>query len=310
MNLLITGAFKGNDSFYQELRSLGYELFFFQDEKSSLEDFGIDPSLIDGVICNALFLYTDIKDFKSLKFIQLTSAGLDRIPLEYIKEHGIKLFNARGVYSIPMSEYAIAGVLQLYKKSYLFKTFQTEHKWEKQRDIIELYGKTICIVGCGSVGTECAKRFKAFGCKILGLDVSAFDNAEFDKIYPIERANDVFRKSDIVVLTLPLTDKTVHFINRDELSFMKSGAILVNISRGKVVNEYDLIQALQNNLGGAVLDVFEEEPLNKKSPLWDMPNVIITPHNSFIGDGNEKRLRSSIIKNIIEITPNKDRGNR
>ena len=302
MNLLITGALKGDDSFYRVLRSFGYELFFLQDEKSKLSDFGIDPSAIDGVICNALFLYSDIKDFKSLKFIQLTSAGLDRVPLEYIKERGIKLFNARGVYSIPMAEYAVAGVLQLYKKSNLFRMLQTEHKWEKQRDIIELYGKTVCIAGCGSVGTECAKRFKAFGCKILGLDVSVFENAEFDRIYPIEQAKKVFNESDIVVLTLPLTDKTEHFMNRDKLSSMKSGAILVNISRGKVVNETDLIEALQNDLGGAVLDVFEEEPLSEKSSLWDMPNVIITPHNSFIGGGNEKRLHNLIEKNIGSLT--------
>lgn len=165
-----------------------------------------------------------------------------------------------------MAEYAIAGVLQLYKKSNVFSRFQAEHEWKKQRDIIELFGKTVCIVGCRSVGSECAKRFKAFGCSVLGLDVSVFDNVMFDKIYPIEQAKLVFGEGDIVVLTLPLTDKTEHFINRDMLSSMKPGAILVNISRGKVVSEPDLIEALKHHsLGGAVLDVFEEEPLNEKA---------------------------------------------
>ena len=110
-----------------------------------------------------------------------------------------------------MAEYAIAGVLQLYKKSNVFSRFQAEHEWKKQRDIIELFGKTVCIVGCRSVGSECAKRFKAFGCSVLGLDVSVFDNVMFDKIYPIEQAKLVFGEGDIVVLTLPLTDKTEHF---------------------------------------------------------------------------------------------------
>ena len=93
--------------------------------------------------------------------------------------------------------------MQLYKKSDAFRILQAEHNWKKQRDIVELYGKTICIVGCGSVGTECAKRFKAFGCKVLGLDIIMFDNIEFNEIFPIEQAGEVFLKSDIIILTLP-----------------------------------------------------------------------------------------------------------
>ena len=184
MNLLITGAFNGDKEFYQQIKKLVYTLFFLQDEKIMPELVGIDSSIIDGVICNALFLYNDIKNFTSLKFIQLTSAGLDRIPIDYISSHKIKLYNARGVYSIPLAEYAISGVLQLYKKNINnFRILQAKHNWMKQRDIVELYGKTVCIVGCGSVGTECAKRFKAFGCKVLGLDIITFDNNEFDKIF-------------------------------------------------------------------------------------------------------------------------------
>lgn len=297
MNLLITGAFSGDEEFYQKIKKLGYTLFFLQDEKIMPELAGIDSSIIDGVICNALFLYNDIKNFTSLKFIQLTSAGLDRIPIDYIRSHKIELYNARGIYSIPLAEYTIAGVLQLYKKSDAFRILQAEHNWKKQRDIVELYGKTICIVGCGSVGTECAKRFKAFGCKVLGLDIIIFDNIEFDEIFPIEQAGEVFLKSDIIILTLPLTKKTEHFINKDRLSKMKQGTILVNISRGKVVNELDLVEALQTNLGGAVLDVFEEEPLEANNPLWECNNVIITPHISFIGN-NMQRLKALILSNI------------
>lgn len=297
MNLLITGAFSGDEEFYQKIKKLGYTLFFLQDEKIMPELAGIDSSIIDGVICNALFLYNDIKNFTSLKFIQLTSAGLDRIPIDYIRAHKIELYNARGVYSIPLAEYTIAGVLQLYKKSDAFRILQAGHNWKKQRDIVELYGKTICIVGCGSVGTECAKRFKAFGCKVLGLDIIMFDNIEFDEIFPIEQAGEVFLKSDIIILTLPLTKKTEHFINKDRLSKMKQGTILVNISRGKIVNELDLVEALQTNLGGAVLDVFEEEPLEANNPLWECNNVIITPHISFIGN-NMQRLKALILSNI------------
>jgi len=124
-----------------------------------------------------------------------------------------------------------------------------------------------------------------------------FDNIEFNEIFPIEQAGEVFLKSDIIILTLPLTKKTEHFINKDRLSKMKQGTILVNISRGKIVNELDLVEALQTNLGGAVLDVFEEEPLEANNPLWECNNVIITPHISFIGN-NMQRLKALILSNI------------
>lgn len=298
MKLLITGALTGDEEFYSRLRELGFDLIFMQDERVTCDSLSIEQGGIEGVICNGLFLYNDIKAFSSLKFIQLTSAGLDRVPLDYIKEHGIKLFNARGVYSIPMAEYAVCGVLQLYKKSREFFERQKERKWEKNRNLLELCGKTVCIAGCGSVGTECAKRFRAFGCTVVGLDIRVFENREFDKIYPIESANEVLPVSDVLVLTLPLTEQTEHFIDAERLAVMKSGAIVVNISRGKVVKESDLANALKTRLGGAVLDVFEEEPLSESSTLWTEENVIITPHNSFIGDGNEKRLKEVILENL------------
>lgn len=298
MNLLITGAFKGDETTYAKLKEAGFNLYFLQNEKDDISSSGIAVSKIDGAVCNGLFLYHDIRKFTSLKFIQLTSAGLDRVPVDYISKHGIKLFNARGVYSIPMAEYAVFGVLQLYKKSTVFHDLQENHKWEKQRDVVELYGKTVCVAGCGSVGTECAKRFKAFGCNVFGLDIKPFESEYYEKIYPIEKAKDVFGVSDVVVLTLPLTDKTEHFIDKDKLSAMKFGSILVNISRGKVVNESNLIESLKANLGGAVLDVFEEEPLIETSPLWNAENVVITPHNSFVGNGNEKRLMKLIVANL------------
>lgn len=298
MKLLITGAFKASDELCEKLSESGYDLLFLQDEKADLRGYGIEPSSIDGVICNGLFLYSDIKEFSSLKFIQLTSAGLDRVPLDYIKEHNIKLFNARGVYSVPMAEYAVCGVLQLYKKSREFFDRQKKCKWEKDRSLLELYGKTVCIAGCGNVGTECAKRFKAFGCGVIGLDVQVFENREFDKIYPIESINDILPVSDVLILTLPLTEQTEHFIDAERLAVMKSGAVIVNISRGKVVKESDLANALKTRLGGAVLDVFEEEPLSSDSPLWNLSNVNITPHNSFIGDGNAARLEKVIIENL------------
>ena len=251
------------------------------------------------VICNGLFLYHPIEKFINLKYIQLTSAGYDRVPMEYINEHNININNARGVYSIPMAEFAIAGVLQLYKHMDRFAENQKDALWNKERNLSELFGKTVCIVGCGNVGTECAKRFKAFGCKVVGVDIVTREDKNYGKIELIDNIDEVLVYSDIVVLTLPLTEHTFHIINKNRFEKIKRESVLVNIARGAVVDTAAMIEALDNKkLGGAVLDVFEEEPLDEKNRLWSMENVIVTPHNSFVGDGNNQRLSRVIINNL------------
>lgn len=303
MRLLISGAISWTEKQVRELEALGHVITYIQDERIPLRTQEIDEENIDGVICNSLFLYNNISEFKNLKYIQLTSAGFDRVPLDYIKEHNIKIYNARGVYSKPMAEFALSGVLQLYKKSYHFFENQKKHIWKKYRDIIELADKSVCIIGCGSVGKECAKRFKAFECKVYGVDLYPKEDDNFDKIFHLNELENILPQSDVVVLTLPLTEKTKYLINEYRLGLLKRDAILVNIARGKIVDTEALIAKL-SDLGGAVLDVFEEEPLSSDSLLWRVENVIITPHNSFIGEGNRNRLQKLILHNM-EINQNK-----
>ena len=169
MNLLVTGAVARTEKELAMLRELGHKVVFMQQEKSPLP---CDATWVEGIIGNGIFLSHPIEKFTSLRYIQLTSAGFDRVPMDYVKQHGIEIHNARGVYSIPMAEFALCGVLQLYKQSGYFHENQKLHKWEKHRGLLEIFGKNVCIVGCGSVGTECAKRFKAFG-SLLRLYVFA-----------------------------------------------------------------------------------------------------------------------------------------
>lgn len=296
MKLLVTGAFNATDEQLDKLSELGYEIMRQQDERGKPE---CDFSDADAVICNGLFLYHDISEFKSLKVIQLTSAGLDRVPLEEIRKRNIALFNARGVYSVPMAEFALAGVLNLYKHLNSFYENQKQHLWQKDRQLSELCGKTVAIVGCGSVGTECAKRFKAFDTKIISVDVFNHCNKIYDEFCHISNIGSVLGEADIVILTLPLTDKTRGLFNGGMFSQFKDSSVLVNISRGAVVNEADLAAVLESGkLSGAVLDVFETEPLDGESPLWDMPNVIITPHNSFVSGNNGARLFALAYDNL------------
>ena len=298
MNLLITGAWGCAQEQFEYIEKLGHKVFFLQNEKDALP---LPYEDVEGVVCNGLFLHHSIEKFTSLKYIQLTSAGFDRVPMEYVKKNNISIYNARGVYSIPMAEFAVGGVLQLYKQSRFFMKNQAEHSWIKHRNLFELSGKTVCIVGCGSVGTECAKRFCAFGCTVFGVDMFPYESEYYEKMHPISELDFVLAKSDVVVLTLPLTEETKYVINSERIANMKKNAVVVNIARGAVIDTDALIVALNcHKIAGAVLDVFEDEPLDDKSSLWDMDNVIVTPHNSFVGEGNSVRL-SEIIKSNLEM---------
>ena len=296
MKLLLTGAWADAQAQFKTLEAKGCELAFLQQERDPLP---CDPAWVEGVVCNALFLHHSLDEFPRLRFIQLTSAGLDRVPVDRIRARGIRLCNARGVYSVPMAEFAMAGVLALCKQSRAFADAQRERRWEKRRDLRELNGKAVTVLGCGSVGTECAKRFAAFGCRVTGVDLFPAPNAAFESVLPLARLEERLSESDVLVLTLPLTPETRHIINAARLSLLPSGAILVNISRGAVVDEAALCAALEaRRLLGAVLDVFETEPLPADSPLWAMENVILTPHNSFVGEGNAARLTKLILENL------------
>lgn len=295
MNLLITGAWQEANKYIETIEKMGHQVHFLQFEKDELP---CDYEWVEGIIGNGIFLSHPIEKFSNLKYIQLTSAGFDRVPMDYVKEHKIVINNARGVYSAPMAEYAVSGVLQLYKQSRFFMENQKAHMWEKKRDLKELGGQNVCILGCGSVGSECAKRFEAFECVVSGVDIVVREIEHFTKVYHLSDVKEALSKSDIVVVTLPLTDETYHMFDEEMFAAIKPGAVLVNIARGALVDMDALIEALNEKLGGAVLDVFDEEPLKEDSPLWDMDNVIITPHNSFVGDGNQNRLNNTIISEL------------
>ena len=296
MNLLITGAWANARAHLSELETCGHSVSFLQQERDPLP---CDHASVEGVVCNGLFLHHPLSDFPALRLVQLTSAGFDRVDLPELKRRGIAVFNARGVYSAPMAEFALAGVLALYKQLRFFTRNQQARCWEKHRGLLELEGKTVTILGCGSVGTECAGRFSAFGCRVLGVDLFPRQDSAFAAVYPLEQLESLLPQTDILVLTLPLTPDTRGLMNASRLSLLKSGAMLVNIARGAVAVEDALIHALQSGqLGGAVLDVFETEPLSPDSPLWDMEQVLLSPHNSFVGEGNGQRLSRLILDNL------------
>lgn len=288
MKLLISYRMRFSEQQLQRLRDLGFEICLASADRGPCP-----PEYMDAqaVVCYLLFNYNDIAQFPNLRVIHTTSAGLDHMPMDYIREHGISLYNAGGVYSAPMAEFALCGVLQLYKHAPAFRAQQLRHEWKQDYRLLELGGKRVCIVGAGSIGAETAKRFSAMGCRVTGLCRRPGPKEYFDEVRAVSELDAVLPEADIVILSLPLSGETRHMMDARRFALMKKGSVLVNISRGPVADTDALLAASRDGtLLGAVVDVCESEPLEADSPLWEQENIILTPHNSFVGDGNTDRM--------------------
>lgn len=295
MKMLVTDACKLSEEERKRLEDMGLEIARCADEEPYLGD----PSQIELVACKLLFSHTPIQRFTALRYIQIFMAGFEHMPMDYIQAHGIEFYNARDVYSIPIAEFGIGGVLALYKKFREFDAEQKAHVWNMRRFLPELTYKNVLIVGAGSIGTAFAKRLQAFDCHVTGLARTPGPREYYDEVRAMEELDGCLPKADIVILCLPNNSGTRHIMNRERFERMKPGAVFVNIARGALADEAALIAALRSGrLGGAVLDVFEVEPLPGDSPLWDMENVIVRPHTSFGADYNHQRLFQVMERNL------------
>lgn len=295
MRILLTGAFSWTAAQMETLKNLGFEILFVEREDADLTE---KEKSVDAVVCNWLFQHHDIKEFKKLKYIQLLSAGMDRVPHDYVKKQNIQIFNARGVYSIPMAEFVLGGVLQLLKSSKFFYKNQTESRWEKNRNLLELHDMKTLIVGTGSIGVEIAKRFRAFTDYVRGVARTSRSIPYFEEVVSMESLDKELSVADIVIVTLPLTNETYHLFNEERFGKMKKNSIFVNVARGGLVDEGALLKALDDRLYGSVMDVFEIEPLPETSDLWKRENVILSPHNSFASNSNAERMWTVIYQNL------------
>jgi phosphoglycerate dehydrogenase-like enzyme len=256
---------------------------------------------------------------KSLKWIMVISAGLDKMPFKALQEKNILITNARGIHKTPMAEYTISMMLQVSRKAKELMGNQKQHKWDRKVPMTEISGQTIGILGTGAIGSEVARLAKAFNMKTIGFNRSGRSVPEFDTIVDQEGINKLYGESDFIVNVLPSTHLTERFIGAEAFSRMKSSAVLINIGRGTTIVESELIEALrEKKIHHAVLDVFEKEPLSEESPLWDMENVTVSPHLSGISpkyqeraieifSDNLKLYRMNKLSEMINIIPY-DRG--
>ena len=273
----------------------GINSFAVRDRETLVKRVGeADVLVISGLWQNRLLDQT-----KRLQFIQSIGAGTDQFPREELAKRGIRLASARGVNARAVAEHAMALMLALSRRLPEARDSQKKRIWrgmigdlEQRED--ELGGKTLLVVGLGDIGGRLARLAKAFDMRVVGLRRHpAFGRGAADAVHAMDEFNSHLPDADFVALTCPLTAETENLVDAAALRRMKPTAHLVNVARGRVVDEAALVEALAaRRIAGAGIDVTAEEPLAPSSPLWAMEHVLITPHTA----GETRRYEDNVIE--------------
>ncbi len=223
-----------------------------------------------------------IKASKNLKFYQTNSAGSNNYTVPGVLDDATILCNATGSYGLALAEHMLAQLLMVIKKLDLYLADQKEHEWTDRGPVRGIYGSKTVVVGAGDIGTEFGKRMAALGSTVVGIRRHKVAPAEWmAESGTMAELDQYLAEADYVACSLPETAETYHMFTRERFSCMKEGAILLNIGRGTLAEESAIVDAVTNGpLGAYITDVTDPEPLPKESPLWDCPNVYITPHIS------------------------------
>lgn len=223
-----------------------------------------------------------LKEAHALRFLQLFTAGSDIYAAKGVLPEKALLANATGTYGLAISEYMIGVLLSLNKKLHLYRDLQRQNVWKSCGEVRPVWKSTVLVVGLGDIGSEFAKRIKAFDAKVIGVRRAGLDKPDYvDELYLSDKLDELLPLADTVALCLPQTADTQNLINRERIAKMKPGAVLINIGRGSAIDADALCDALdEGRLSGAALDVTVPEPLPADSRLWQTENLLLTPHVS------------------------------
>lgn len=252
----------------------------------------------DVLVVSGLWRNELLDHASKLRFIQSIGAGTDQFPREELTKRDIRLASARGVNARAVSEHAMALILALSRRIPEARDNQKNRVWRGMISDLalredELGGKTLLVVGLGQIGGRLAQLAKAFDMRVIGLKRDTTTGAEAaDAVHRMEELKSTLPQADFVALTCPLTTETERLIDAEALARMKTSAYLVNVARGRCVDEQALIGALtQGQIAGAGIDVTVEEPLAAESPLWSMEHVLLTPHTA----GETRRYEDNVL---------------
>lgn len=294
MKLLMT--YNYGDEAFKEIEEMGYEISYIS-ENEITEDMKFEE--VEVLVCYNPFEKLDISSMKNLKWIQVSSIGVDQVPTKEVLKRDIVVTNNRGGYSIPIGEFVVMRILEIMKNTKYFNSIQTNKRWRLTTDVLELYNKRVLILGTGTIGIEVAKRLKGFGVEIVGVNTNGKPVEFFDQTVSIRKLNDEVEKADILVLALPHTKDTDNILDEKMLRSMKKDSSIINVSRGNLIDEVALVELLEEGyFRGVALDVFKEEPLSEESLLWELDRVYITPHNSWVSEKRNERRLELILQNL------------
>lgn len=267
------------------LKTLGLEFDIILDTEQVKQ-----PELYDFVYGANHVKKIGLDKFTHLKWIQSSYAGYNNLPVDEWKSKGIIFTNAKDVFSDPIAEWVVLYILMYYKNAILNYQLQKERNWERKHNR-ELENMNVCIVGIGSIGQAIRKRLEPFNVHFIGVNSKGTPTDGFCTVYAVKDLETAVMMSDVVVITLPLNEQTNNLFSREIIFKMKKGSILLNVGRGRIIDEVALVEALESeHLGFCALDVMAKEPVEKHSVLWDCKNLLLTPHVSGTGDYTKERL--------------------
>jgi phosphoglycerate dehydrogenase-like enzyme len=244
-----------------------------------------------------------------LKWIQATSAGIGQMIKRtgYAERTDWIFTTASGVHARPLAEFAMMAMI-MFAKDFVYLNESKERRYWARYCGEELAGKTVAVIGLGKIGREVARLAKAFDMRVIGTRRSAHQpTPHVDGVYPPDAIDEVLPQADVLVLSAPHTDETERILTAERLALLPVGAVIINVARGLLIDEQAMIsRLLSGHLRGAALDVFEVEPLPQESPLWDMPNVIISPHSASTATSENGKIVDIFLQNLrhfIDGTP-------
>lgn len=282
------------------VKDLGYEVIY---KSEKIIENTEEINTADVLVTYDSFSRLDINQMKNLKYIQTTSVGIDQLPKQEIVEREIIVSNNRGGYSIPIGEWIVKSILDIYKNTVSFYKNQKNKVWKPDFTTKEVSGIRVGFLGTGTIAMEAAKRLKAFDVEVWGVNTKGSIREYFDKCFSTSNLDEIFKSCDVVVASMPSTKETIGLVNKDKFELMKEGSVFINIGRGDLINQDDLIDCI-GKFRGVALDVFEEEPLSEDNKLWDFDNVIVTPHNSWWSDKNPDRVFDLVYNNLKKFINN------
>jgi len=240
-----------------------------------------------------------------LKWVHFVTAAIEHFPfVTALLQRGVRLTTSAGSNGEPVAQTALGGLLMLARGFPHWWAAQGRKEWAPMRGEAlprDLAGQTVLIIGLGTIGATLARYCRALGMHVIGVRRTAAPLEAVDEVHTLAGLPELLPRCDWVILACPLTPETERLINAGTLARLPRGARLINVARGGVVDQPALIKALENGqLGGAYLDVFEKEPLSPDSPLWTLPNVIVSPHNASSSAGNNDRAALIFLANLVK----------